>query len=191
MPTGVAAGDRVLVVGDGVATMVAKGFPSGTTWDTSDLGCGLLPGDMTTAGRTFGLDVACTHWAQRWADAVDSFRPRVVVVMESSWDLIPRADGTPNARLAGTTYRRAAAILGRHGARVAWVDPIDPSGVSPVPKGELGGRVANATALSTVIAGLPSVDAVSLDAGANAGTGPLHVRAVTAAGSRLAASLPR
>jgi peptidoglycan/LPS O-acetylase OafA/YrhL len=187
MPVGVAPADRVLVVGDGVAALVAKGLPSTTTWDTSQLGCGLLPGAMRQSGRIIHTAVACTHWARRWTDAVDQFRPRVVVVVESTWDLIARADGTPDKELASSVYGRAASILGRHGARVVWIEPFDPSNVSPVPSTERAGRVATANDLSTVLSDVSGVDAFALPSG----SAPLDSQQVTAVGFGLARSLQR
>ena len=111
------------------------------------------------------------------------------MVLESTWDLIARADGSPPGALAPSVYRSAAALLEAHGVRVVWVEPIDPSGVSPVPPGERSSREANASALTAVIRRLPGVDAVPLTTGRTASTGALDADDVTAAGSLLAGSL--
>jgi hypothetical protein len=197
MPAGVARADRVLVVGDGVAGFVADGFRPATTWDASEFGCGLLPGPMVQSGQVLRPGVACSHWERRWADAVDQFRPTIVVVMESTWDLIPRADGTPVDRLALPVYKRAAAILERHGAGVVWVKPIDPSGVSPVPPGDVATRRANAVAIGRVVDELGdaalALDVSAISLGIPAGDSPvlkLTPKQVTLAGSRLGRILP-
>jgi hypothetical protein len=146
---------------------------------------------MVQSGQVLRPDVSCSHWVRRWTDAVDQFRPRVVVVMESTWDLIPRADGTDPATLAASIYQKAATILERHGAQVFWVKPVDPSPLSPVPPAERPGRIANAVALGGVIDHIPGDHLVPLSLGAPGSDGVVQLTRdqLEAAATRLAANL--
>ncbi len=186
MPAGVPQPERILVVGDGAAGDLARGFPSSRTWDTSQGACGLLPGPIQVGAEAFRPSVECTHWRRRFADALASFRPATVVVFESSWDLIPRSDGTSLATLAARTYPEAVSILGRTGARVIWVEPVVPSGFNPVPADEVAQRQAAATAIAGVVRSL-HVDSVDITGG-SVPTAPTADE-LAAAGRRLGGSL--
>jgi hypothetical protein len=191
-PPAVPAGaTRVLVVGDGTATTIARSFPAASTWDVSRWQCGLLPGGVRQRGRVVHLDEACDHWRERWRHAVERFRPDVVVVASSTWDLFQRGDGRWSVEGADRrTYQQAADLLGRHGAQVVWVEPAYTSSMAPVPAAERARRLTRMTALADVVGSLHGVRVEPVVPDGESRPGPvLPEQDVEAVGARLAAEL--
>ncbi len=132
-------GVRVMVVGDSVASNLGRALEQwgtrtgrATVWNAAALGCGLTSGGVTNADPPHNRDSQkCLEWRASWQQKVDEFRPDLVVVMNSAWDL-------PNRVLPGRStqtrigdpefddwllrqYQAAADVFGSRGATVVWV----------------------------------------------------------------------
>ncbi|MGD0766282.1 MAG: SGNH hydrolase domain-containing protein, partial [Dehalococcoidia bacterium] len=84
---------RVLVVGDSVAWSLGLGLERAqSTWNmlvqnSGVLGCGILRADAKLfEGQWVEQSDTCDELLSLWQEAVDSFRPDVVVVLVGAWD---------------------------------------------------------------------------------------------------------
>jgi hypothetical protein len=130
---------RVMVVGDSVASNLGRALERwgrrtgrATVWNAAALGCGLAAGGVTNADPPYNRDSKkCIDWRSSWQQKVDEFRPDVVVVVNSAWDLPSRQlPGWRELKRIGdpvfddwlvSQYQGAADIFGSHGAKVVWV----------------------------------------------------------------------
>jgi hypothetical protein len=93
--------------------------------------CGIARGGRLAMalGRTAK---PCEDWADRWPPMLDRFRPDVVVVLATIWDIGPRQrdEWGPDFLDVGDDrfdqfvtdeWRQAVATLGSRGARVVWL----------------------------------------------------------------------
>ena len=131
---------RVMVVGDSVARSLANGLVSwgadggaAAVWDVSRDGCGVwVDGNIQSLYAGTGpLPAACIAGVARWPQDVRDFRPDVVVVLSTIWDLADRklpswssfrrpGEATFDAALLAR-YRAAIGDLSATGARVVWM----------------------------------------------------------------------
>lgn len=90
---------RVLVIGDSVARSLGAGLEewgssnrAASVWDVSRDGCGLLlDGDIQGLYAGLGpLPPDCAVAAGRWSQQISDFRPDVVLVLSTIWDLADR-----------------------------------------------------------------------------------------------------
>jgi peptidoglycan/LPS O-acetylase OafA/YrhL len=128
---------RVLIVGDSVAETVGRGIErwGATTRKAVVLNAGL---GFCAIGRggvayIFGTrpkdQVGCNDWSKRWD--VEGFRPDVVVVLSTLWELFPRElpqwDGRRSIgdaeydRWLISEYTAAVDFLASRGARIVWL----------------------------------------------------------------------
>jgi peptidoglycan/LPS O-acetylase OafA/YrhL len=131
--------ERVLVFGDSLAWNIGKGLcniasrdrSQLTVWNLAEYGCGLMRQSKVPRDGDERTN-PCANWPDFWEQAVDQFRPDVVVVVTGSWDLRTRQiDGWPEERSPGdpvfddwllSEYRLAVDIASSRGARVVWVN---------------------------------------------------------------------
>ena len=127
---------RVMMVGDSVAQTLGRGLerwgpPHGVTvWNVARYYCGVLHTGSVKIGTTQQL---CDQW-DSWRQQVAEFRPEVVVVLSTVWDIVERqwqpgaefvAPGDPafDDRFVDE-YTQAVDLLSAGGARVVVVEPI-------------------------------------------------------------------
>jgi peptidoglycan/LPS O-acetylase OafA/YrhL len=135
------AGDpiRVLVVGDSVASNLFDGLKvwaeqtgRAVVSNGTSKGCGISRGNRV--GRKERRFRSCDNWRNRFAAPIESFRPDVVVVYSSGWDMVerklpdweePRLIGDPDFdEWLRTEYSAALDTFSTGGARVLWVSPL-------------------------------------------------------------------
>ena len=131
---------RVVVLGDSVARSLGNGLSgwaaaegSAAVWDLSHDGCGVwTAGDVQSLYAGTGpLPTSCTDGVDRWSREIADYRPEVVIVLSTIWDLADRKlpewkrfrhPGDPvfdDALLA--RYRELIGQANAAGARVVWM----------------------------------------------------------------------
>jgi peptidoglycan/LPS O-acetylase OafA/YrhL len=131
---------RILVIGDSQAFVLGRALErwadrthgDAAVWSVALRGCGVVRG-----GQVDRFDVPqtspCDDWDVRWADQLDRFRPRVVVVLSGGWDWVDRklpawggwrryGDPVFDDHLVAE-YGAAADLLASRGATVVWLTP--------------------------------------------------------------------
>ncbi len=103
---------RALLVGDSVALTLGEGFeavrsPRLAVQNGAALGCGLLRGDMLSAGQWYTPNPDCNTYLDRVVEHVVSERPEIVVALWGAWDLSDR-------RVDGDVQRWATPALDQH-----------------------------------------------------------------------------
>ncbi|MCX7620222.1 MAG: acyltransferase [Acidimicrobiales bacterium] len=129
---------RIMVVGDSVASNLGRALEQwgsrtgrATVWNAAALGCGLAAGGITNADPPHNKDTKkCIDWRSSWREKVDEFRPDIVVVINSAWDLPDRRlPNWPDQKKIGdpifdewlvSQYQGAADIFASRGASVVW-----------------------------------------------------------------------
>ncbi|HEY8518232.1 MAG TPA: acyltransferase family protein [Candidatus Binatia bacterium] len=124
---------RVLTVGDSIAHNVGIGFARQakfygrpvTVWNLAEYGCGIgrwpKPGPRRSE--------VCTDWPQRWRDAVERFRPDLVVIHSGLMDLrnreFPTGTHAPGDEVFDSwllgEYQLAVDVTSALGARIVWL----------------------------------------------------------------------
>jgi peptidoglycan/LPS O-acetylase OafA/YrhL len=128
---------RVLIVGDSVAETVGRGLErwglrtGEAVVSNGALGfCAVGRGGVAYIFGTRPKDQAgCNDWSKRWG--VERFRPDVVMVLSTLWELFPRelpqwngkrSIGDPDYdRWLVSEYVAATEFLSAHGARIVWL----------------------------------------------------------------------
>ena len=129
---------RIMLVGDSVAQTLGRGLerwgpPHGiTVLNAAKKWCAITRGGRL--GGQFGHRSvpACEAWASQWPSLLDRFRPDVVVVLTTMWDLTSRQrdEWGPEFRTEGdpeydawvrSEWTAAADLLRSRGARVVWL----------------------------------------------------------------------
>ena len=107
---------RVMVLGDSISLSVGTGLSSVAAqqalvvWNRGLVGCGLIRGatqNTDSLVSTVGPD--CLEYRTQWRTDVEQFRPQVVVLVASAWDLFDRRVGGVTLRF-GTRGRGMRAI---------------------------------------------------------------------------------
>ncbi len=128
---------RLMIVGDSVAQTLGRGLERwGPSHDVSVLNaarfyCGLARGGRLAMALGHTAD-QCTDWPRRWADAAARFRPDVVVILTTVWDITPRQRdewgsdflrvGDPRFdAFVGDEWAAAVRVARATGARVVWL----------------------------------------------------------------------
>ena len=131
---------RVMVVGDSIAQTMAYGLERWSAkgdkvvvWSDATGGCGIADAGkvLKAGGREAAVPSNCVGLAERFGDAVKRFRPDVVIVLSSIFDLQDRKlAGWPRFLGPGTKqfddylekeYVDAYDTLSTSGARVVWM----------------------------------------------------------------------
>ena len=119
-------GDSIsLSVGTGLSSVVAQ--QALVVWNRGLVGCGLIRGatqNTDSLVSTVGPD--CLEYRTQWRTDVEQFRPQVVVLVASAWDLFDRRIGGASLRFGtrawDAAYRAeleaALRLLTSQGARV-------------------------------------------------------------------------
>jgi peptidoglycan/LPS O-acetylase OafA/YrhL len=164
---------RVLIVGDSVAETVGRGIErwgartGKAVVHNGALGwCAIGRGGVAYVFGTRPSDqTRCNDWSKRWD--VDRFRPDVVMVLSTLWELFPRGlpqwDGTRTIgdveydRWLVSEYEAAADFLSSHGARVIWL-------TAPCTKSKDRDEIEKIRYLNRTIKNLPArVEGVALE----------------------------
>lgn len=182
--------ERVLVLGDSQARSLAFGLErwgasthAAVVWNAATEGCGLANDGLVTGARdATPPSEKCLNAARSWRRQVDEFRPDVVIVLTSIWDLLdrelptwrgPKGPGDPQFDdYLVDTYTNAVDTWTAKGATVRWLtapcnrlDP-PPGQASASGSSETTARTAhlNAEILPRVAAARPdSVELFQLD----------------------------
>jgi peptidoglycan/LPS O-acetylase OafA/YrhL len=128
---------RIMLVGDSVAQTLGRGLERWgpahgvRVMNAARFYCGIARGGRLamTWGRTAK---PCEDWGDRWPEALDRFRPDVVAVLSTIWDIGDRQrdEWGPDYLSVGDDrfdqfvideWRQAVTILGSRGARVVWL----------------------------------------------------------------------
>ncbi len=128
---------RIMVVGDSVAQTLGRGLERwGPDHGVSVLNAARFYCGIARGGR---LSMAlghtakhCEDWGDRWPATLDRFRPDVVVVLSTIWDVGARQrdewgpdylnPGDPRFdQFVIDEWRQAVTVLGSRGARVIWL----------------------------------------------------------------------
>ena len=130
---------RIMVVGDSVAMTLGRGIerwgpPRGVeVLNGARLWCPIARGGKLAA--SFGRSTApCDDWPHYWGQLEADFRPDVVVVLTTMWDLSARQrdEWGPDYLQMGEPrfdaflqqeWATAVHVLGSSGARVVWLNP--------------------------------------------------------------------
>ena len=136
---------RILLVGDSVAQTLGRGLerwgPSHGTQvvNAAHFYCGIARGGRLA--MTLGHDQStCGDWSRQWPHLLDRFRPDLVVVLSTIWDVGGRQrdqwgpgyvnQGDPRFdQFIEDEWRQAETLLASRGARVVWL--IDPCAANP------------------------------------------------------------
>lgn len=136
-PATTAPRQRVLVVGDSLAVLLATAMQSDARAAAFDItnggrmGCGLLRGTPVRYGVPTPNAAVCDAWPDRFDTLVRSSDPSVVVVLSGFWDLydwrlegrsVPVGDPAWDA-FARRELEQVASVLTSRGARLVWVQP--------------------------------------------------------------------
>jgi peptidoglycan/LPS O-acetylase OafA/YrhL len=124
---------RVMVLGDSISLSVGTGLsgvavpPRPVVWNRGLGGCGLIrAGTQHTATWVSPTQPECLDYPTQWRASVEQFRPEVVVLVASAWDLFDRNVGGARVRFGtrawDTLYRAelegAIRVLTNRGARL-------------------------------------------------------------------------
>lgn len=175
---------RVLVVGDSVSYHIAEGLAGWArtrpeqivVWNRAVPGCALGRGGLKRYAAGEGpTGDTCDQWAQRWSDDLARFRPDVVLIGSSPWDVIDRnvpalgdrwltiGDPDYDAWLRRETSE-AARLLRSTGARLVWFTQAHLARPTSVPENDPG-RIDRLNALDrSVLAGDPGAVVVDYEA---------------------------
>ena len=130
---------RIMIVGDSVALTMGRGLERwglGHGVQVLNLGrpfCPIARGGRVAASFGNAVD-GCGDWATTWAVQEAAFRPDVVVVLTTVWDVSERqrdqwgpdylGPGDPRFdRYVREEWTTAVGVLGATGARVEWLRP--------------------------------------------------------------------
>lgn len=128
---------RIMIVGDSVALTMGRGLERwglGNGVEVLNLGrpfCPIARGGRVAASFGNAVD-HCGDWPTNWAEQEAAFRPDVVVVLTTVWDVSKRqrdewgpeyiGPGDPRFdRFVRSEWKTAVNLLGATGARVAWL----------------------------------------------------------------------
>ena len=133
-------GPRVLVVGDSTARTVGYGLErwaqsseKAVVWSAGTEGCGIANEGATRddSNRTVQVADRCRRVPEMWQEQIDAFRPDVIVVLSTGFDLQPRrldnwtdflAPGDPVFdQYLLEEYEAAADVLSSGGAVIQWM----------------------------------------------------------------------
>lgn len=171
----------VAVFGDSIAWTIMRYLPPtpGISFlDRTTIGCGVVRGGpYRYSGRSLEQKPECDTWPERWSERIAHDRPDVVLLTIGRWETVDRMWRGDWTHIGDSDFdeyleaelRRALEILGSSGARiVVTTEPFNRHGERSdgtlYPEDQPSRVRRWNTMLRTVVADLPNVDVLDLNA---------------------------